>query len=147
MNTRPRHLWLLCYVAIYVCAELSSRLIAGIQLHVRSASHILLSPLTLWSGYSYSYLSTPLAVYFSLNIHNTHSSYITLTLAAVIVVKVSCCLIKTCIGCSKLIFSREILWLHQVPPTTHSYDTDRRSDRTLLLSRFTQHPKINFPEV
>ena len=38
---------------------------------LRSASHILLSSLTVWGGYSYSYLSTTLAIYFSLNIHNT----------------------------------------------------------------------------
>ena len=67
---------IMLHIAIYVCAELSSRPIAGIQLHVRSASYLLLSPLTAcleWL-YSYSYLSTPLAIYFSLNIHNTHSS-------------------------------------------------------------------------
>ena len=54
---------------------------------------------------------------------------VTSTLAAAIVVKVFCCLIVFCIGCSKLILEKYYM---VAPSSANDYDTGH--DRTLLLA-------------
>ena len=92
--------------------------------------------LKLWS--SYSYIATcihPIKVCRNARtIHNTHGSSYNFKISISNCTE-SVMLLNRVLHWMQQVNIREILWSHQVPPTTHINRT------------FTQHPKINFPKL